>query len=261
MANEVTVPLLPCRSIDEIAEFYAALGFEQTYRQVRPNPYLALRREDLHLHFFGIPDFVAADSYGSCMVLVEDIGILYEAFAAGMRSVYGKVLVAGIPRMTRPRPRKNNQGLTGFAVIDPGGNWIRISASPAGRTAADAPTGQVAAGPAARAGQTSSSPAYAGPLGRLARAVENAVVIADSHGDHCQAAKILDAELARPTAAEDPVALVEALAYRAEIALTLGDRPTAVATLERVRSVELSDAERQRAESAFATIADLTAAL
>jgi len=43
LANELTVPALPCRSIDEIEAFYTALGFTRTYRQVRPNPYLALR--------------------------------------------------------------------------------------------------------------------------------------------------------------------------------------------------------------------------
>ncbi|GAA2505777.1 hypothetical protein Ahu01nite_042670 [Winogradskya humida] len=65
MAHEVTVPLLPCGSIDDIADFYQALGFEVTYRQTKPNPYVAIRREDLHLHFFGMPDFDAATSYGT----------------------------------------------------------------------------------------------------------------------------------------------------------------------------------------------------
>ncbi|MEK8228763.1 hypothetical protein NKG05_26365 [Oerskovia sp. M15] len=41
MANESMVPLLPCASIDEISDFATALGFEVTYRQTRPNPYLA----------------------------------------------------------------------------------------------------------------------------------------------------------------------------------------------------------------------------
>ena len=31
MANEVTVPLLPCASIDEIVEFYELLGFRRTF--------------------------------------------------------------------------------------------------------------------------------------------------------------------------------------------------------------------------------------
>lgn len=38
------VPLLPCASIDDMLTFYTALGFEQTYRQTKPNPYLAMQR-------------------------------------------------------------------------------------------------------------------------------------------------------------------------------------------------------------------------
>jgi hypothetical protein len=38
MANEITVPLLPCRDIDEIVDFYAMLGFTRTYDQLLPNP-------------------------------------------------------------------------------------------------------------------------------------------------------------------------------------------------------------------------------
>jgi len=57
MADEITVPLLPCRDIDEIAEFYGVLGFTTTYRQLRPNPYVAVQREDLALHFFAMPEF------------------------------------------------------------------------------------------------------------------------------------------------------------------------------------------------------------
>jgi hypothetical protein len=36
------IPLLPCASIDEISKFTDHLGFRVTYRQVRPNPYVAL---------------------------------------------------------------------------------------------------------------------------------------------------------------------------------------------------------------------------
>jgi hypothetical protein len=134
---------LPCADVDGITEFYAMLGFERTYCQLRPNPYVALRREDLHLHFFGIPGFDPERSYGSCVVQVPDIGGLFEAFAAGMRAVHGKLLVAGIPRLTRPRARKNAGGVTGFSVVDPGGNWIRIV--PPAATATPAATTKLAA--------------------------------------------------------------------------------------------------------------------
>jgi hypothetical protein len=217
MANEMTVPLLPCGSIDVIANFYRVLGFRSTYRQLRPNPCLALQREDLHLHFFGIPDFVPEDSYGSCLVLVPDVEELHGAFAKGMRAEYGKVLVAGIPRMTRPRPRKNNDGVTGFSVIDPGGNWIRISAR-----------------------STTASTRAPAPTGRLAASLQNAVVQADSRGDHRRAARILDSALARPDAADDPITQVEALVYRAEVAMALRDPATARGMLARAHRVELT---------------------
>ncbi|MER6135213.1 hypothetical protein [Streptomyces sp. NPDC001815] len=50
MANEVAIPLLPCRSIDEITESYGALGFTTTYRQTRPNPCVCIQRNGLQLH-------------------------------------------------------------------------------------------------------------------------------------------------------------------------------------------------------------------
>lgn len=46
MAGEVTVPLLPCAAVDDMVAFYEALGFRRTYRQTKPNPYVAVRRED-----------------------------------------------------------------------------------------------------------------------------------------------------------------------------------------------------------------------
>jgi len=218
MANEVTVPLLPCRDIDEIAAFYGVLGFRATYRQVRPNPYVALQREDLHLHFFGMPDFDPANSYGTCLVLVEDIAALHRSFADGMRAVYGKVLVAGVPRMTRPRARKNADGVTGFSLVDPGGNWIRVTTN---RPTADAGTAQ----------------------SRLARALENAVVLADSHGDHAQAAKILDGALRKADQEADAAVLAEAVTYRAELALVLDDTATAATALDRARELGATGAD------------------
>jgi len=221
MADEIAVPLLPCASIDEMADFYEALGFRTTYRQTRPNPYVAMQREDLNLHFFGMPDFTPADSYGTCVVLVPDIEALHREFAAGLRARFGRVPLAGIPRMTRPRARKNNDGFTGFSVVDPGGNWIRITAH-------------------TRPAVTTEPP------GRLASAMANAVVLADSKGDHRQAARILDSALAKPSAAQEPEALVAALLYRAELAVTLDDPETA--SRVRARLGEMPLTAEQRAE-------------
>ncbi|MEV6633528.1 VOC family protein [Actinoplanes sp. NPDC051470] len=212
MANEVTVPLLPCRDVDEITAFYAVLGFRATYRQ--PG-YVALRRADLNLHFFVVPEFEPETSYGSCLVLVDDIGALHRAFADGMRSAYGKVLVSGVPRMTRPRVRA--AALGGFSIVDPAGNWIRVIAHGAER----AP----------------------GPRTVLARALEHAVVLADVQEDHGRAAAVLDGALGQVPPEEDPALMVEALAYRAELALVLGDERTAAEALDRARELDATGAE------------------
>ncbi|MFD9698517.1 hypothetical protein [Lentzea sp. NPDC059081] len=185
MVNELTIPLLPCADIDEMAAFYEMLGFSVTYRQTRPNPYVALQREDFNLHFYGLEGHVPENSHSSCVVIVEDTGPLYEAFAAGMRAVHGKVLISGIPRMTRPRLR--NDRYTGFAVVDPGGNWIRIS-------------------------KGVQEPESTTPL---ARAMENAARQADARGDERQALKILEGALTKADGTEPELA--EAQAYRDEL--------------------------------------------
>lgn len=185
MANELTIPILPCPDIDEIASFYEMLGFEVTYRQTRPNPFLSVRREDINLQFFSMDGYDPAQSYSTCAIIVPDTSELFEAFAAGMRAVHGKLLVSGIPRMTRPRLR--NDRYTGFTVIDPGGNWIRINRA------------------------TKEPEATT----RLAKAMENAARMADARGDERQALKILEGALQRADGSEPE--LKEAQQFRDEL--------------------------------------------
>jgi hypothetical protein len=235
MANEITVPLLPCRSIDEILEFYVMLGFTKTYYQVLPNPVVALKREDINLQFFGMPEFKPEDSYGSCLVIVPDTGALYRAFAEGMRRTHGKLLISGIPRMTRPRKRKNADNFSGFAVIDPGGNWIRIMAAKAEPDEAEV------------------------DRGKLGAILQNAVVMGDSHGNDARAAQILDGAIDREGGTASATDLVETLAYRAELALRLDDPAAAAEALARIRDVPLSEAERERLTETLASLEDLAA--
>ena len=233
MANEITVPLLPCRDIDEIVEFYGMLGFTQTYYQTLPNPCVGLKREDIQLMFFGMPEFKPEDSYGSCLVIVLDTGELFREFAEGMRAARGKLLVAGIPRMTRPRKRKNADNHSGFSVIDPGGNWIRI----------------MAAKPEPDATEAVQS--------RLAKSLQSAVVMGDSHGYDVRAAQILDAALERTDDTASATDLLEALAYRAELALRVDDRAGAAGAIARARSITLSESERDKVAETLASLDDL----
>lgn len=175
MPEPRTIPLLPCADINKIEEFFAALDFRTMHRQFRPNPYLALTGHGFDLHYYGLDGHEPESSHSSCLVIVEDIGPIWEQFAASMRHQYGRLPISGTPRITRPRARKNAGGLSGFSLVDPAGNWIRFM----------------------RGGEPETPSAEAS---RLGDAIQNAVVLADSKGDVAQAAKILRGAVARATA-------------------------------------------------------------
>lgn len=173
-----TIPLLPCADIDVIEPFFAALGFRTTYRQLRPNPALGVEGHGIELQYYGLPAHTPEASHSSCIVIVEDTGAIWEELASGLREAYGKLPVAGFPRITRPRARKNADGVSGFSLIDPAGNWLRFFNDRVAQATPEA-------------------------LSRLGEALANAVVLADSKGDEAQAAKILRGALGRAPA-DDP---------------------------------------------------------
>jgi catechol 2,3-dioxygenase-like lactoylglutathione lyase family enzyme len=233
MAGEKTIPLLPCRSIDETADFYRMLGFEETVHQTRPNPYTVVVKDDIQLHFFGVDDLDPETTYGTCVVIVPYTGALFDRFADGMRTAHGKLLVSGIPRMTRPRKRANTGNRAGFSVVDPGGNVIRFFPA------------------------TEDTEQQTAPATKLGKTLERAIVLGDAKGDAVQAAKILDATLAK-TADDTPAReLVEALAYRAELAARQGDQPLTRQLLDRLHQVDLTDQDRESLAPTLAAAADL----
>ncbi|GAB3545097.1 hypothetical protein GCM10027404_03040 [Arthrobacter tumbae] len=178
MSYPRTIPLLPCADIDEIEPFFATLGFRTTYRQLRPNPALGLNGHGFDLQYYGLDGHTPESSHSSCLVIVDDTGPIWEEFAAGLREAYGKLPIKGFPRITRPRSRKNADGMSGFRLVDPAGNWLRFF----------------------RDGSAGTSPSE---LSRLGEAVQNAVVLADSKGDVAQAAKVLQGAIKRASA-DDP---------------------------------------------------------
>lgn len=218
MANERTYPMLPCSDIDQAIEFYKALGFERTYRQLRPNPSAVVAREDIQIHLFGMEEFNPADSYGSVIVVVPDPDALYHAFAAGLRAAYGKLPVAGIPRILRPRKKFGT--VRGFSVVDVGGNWLRVYKS----------------------GDTEEE-ANAEKATGLAQSVLVAARLGDARGDEAAALKTLENGIARYG---DAPALERAwaLLYRAELAVRLDDHALAQSSLDGVQALALTDDER-----------------
>jgi catechol 2,3-dioxygenase-like lactoylglutathione lyase family enzyme len=202
MTGERTYPVLSVPDLDEAIDFYAVLGFARSYRQLRPNPYAVVGLEDMAIHLSGIDGYDPETSVGSVIISVPDAEALYASFADRLRTRYGKLPSAGIPRILRPRRKQGTA--TGFTIVDPGGNWLRFFRSDA--------TEDEARGEG------------------LTRVMEVAARQGDAHGDDARALEILDRGLERYSDAS-PVERVRALLYRAELLVRLDQPDAARATV------------------------------
>lgn len=232
MANERTYPCLPCRELDESVAFYESLGFKRTYRQLRPNPYAVVALEDIHIHLFGIDGFDPAGSYATAIVAVPDPDSLYRDFAAGLRRAHGKLPVAGIPRILRPRKKYGT--VRGFSVVDPGGNWLRIS----------------------KLGESEEDDSAEKAEG-LAQIVYVAARLGDAHGDEALALKTLENGLTRFGADAKPIDLARAYLYRAELAIRTEDHELARSSLSAAESLDLTSDERASLADELAHVTEL----
>lgn len=231
MANERTYPILPCRDIDESIAFYESIGFKKTYRQVRPNPYAVVALEEIQIHLFGMDGFNPAESYGSVIVAVPDPDSLYHDFAAGLRKTHGKLPVAGIPRITRPRKKYGT--VSGFSVVDPGGNWLRIY----------------------KLGESEEKDSAEKAEG-LGQIIYVAARLGDAHGDEALALKTLESGLTRFP--DSPaVDLAKAYLYRAELAVRTKDNDLALSSLAAAKLIELTDDENAMLKDEFAHVTEL----
>lgn len=224
MANEITIPILPTRSIDETLAFYVALGFEVTYRQARPNTYACVKYEDIELHFFTMKGYEPKNSYSTCFVHVPDLVGLHQVFCDGLRRHFGRLPVAGIPRISKLNNANSEKQLR-FNVIDPGGNWIRF--------------GQIGAQPA----ESDDTAAHKSAETKLARVTRAADWLVEAEGDFEAAAQMLDKVLADRESAS-LVDRVRALVLRASLAVSLDDQALARTLLTEVRRLPLDEADR-----------------
>ncbi|MDQ1015052.1 bleomycin resistance protein [Streptomyces afghaniensis] len=232
---EKTIPILPCRTLPPVLDFYIALGFEVTYEQRSPNPYAAVRRGGVELQFFAMKHHEPTDSISTCYVMTDDVDGLYQAFRSGLKAAYGRIPTRGLPRVG---PLKDmSYGVRQFLMPDPGGNCVRV-------------------------GQRTGENRHHGPAPEetFARALHHASLLADSKEDAAGAAKVVDRVLRLPDETPTPVQLLRLLVLRADIAGRLGDEATAAAALARAAALRLTDAERELGRDALTRLEDLRAA-
>ncbi|MFM9500282.1 bleomycin resistance protein [Streptomyces galilaeus] len=217
---EKTIPILPCRTVQPVLDFYTALGFAVTFHQKSPNPYAVVERCGIELQFFGMKQYEPTESFSTCYVLTDDVDGLHAAFWVGLKAAYGRVPTRGLPRIG---PLKDmSYGVRQFLMTDPGGNCIRI-------------------------GQQTSEDQHHGraPKETYARALHHASLLADSKEDPAGAAKIIDRVLHLEDERPTPVQLLRLLVLRGDVARRLGDNGIATTVLAKAAAIHLNAEERE----------------
>ncbi|WP_339155932.1 VOC family protein [Actinomadura luteofluorescens] len=231
--GEKAIPIFPCRSIQSTWDFYRTLGFEQTTWQTRPNPYLAVRRGDVELQFFGWKKHDPAASMNMCYITTTEVDALYEAFRAGLREALGRVPTRGLPRLSALRDM--SYGVRQFLLSDPDGLQLRI-----GQAISD---------------DTRHAPI---PEEKVARAFHMAALLGESKGDHLAASRILD-RLLRSGEALSPSERLKALVLRADAAAHLEEWPLVRALVAEARAIGPADSSELADD--LGRLADLEAAV
>ncbi|HHY6931003.1 bleomycin resistance protein [Burkholderia ambifaria] len=115
--TDLATPNLPSRDFEATSQFYANLGFVETWRD---DTWMILRRGDVLLEFFPHPDLDPATSWFSCCFRLADVAAFFD-----------ELLAAGIPEQTTGwprahRPKREPWGGTRGALIDLDGSLIRL---------------------------------------------------------------------------------------------------------------------------------------
>ncbi|MGW4055993.1 bleomycin resistance protein [Streptomyces sp. NPDC004779] len=231
---ERTIPILPCRTLQPVLDFYTALGFEVTFQQKSPNPYASVERGSLELQFFGVKHHDPAASMSTCYVVTDDVDGLYAAFRAGLKEAYGRIPTRGLPRLGALRD--TTYGMRQFLLTDPGGNCVRV-------------------GQRIREDLRHDS----APAGTFARALHHAALLADSREDPAAAAKVIDHALAPQEERPAPVERLRLLVLRADVAGRLGDEATVTTALAEAAAVPLDPEEREAVRDDLVRLEELQA--
>lgn len=112
-----TTPNLPARDFAETSEFFARLGFAESWRDAN---WMILKRGTLILEFFPHPDLDPGLSWFGCCLRLDDL----DAFYAGCLAAGILEQKSGFPRLQPPRVEPWG-GRIGF-LLDPNGSLFRL---------------------------------------------------------------------------------------------------------------------------------------
>lgn len=196
---------------------------------MKPYLYLAFRWRGMELHYGRASATVdpALENTGGCLVMVDTVAPYHAVFTEAMRRTYGRVLVKGLPRMTRFRT-----GASRFTVMDPSGNSIVFI----------------------QRGEPDLEYGGSQRLRGLARVLDNVRILRDFKNDDRAAFRALNSGLRRH--GDGPVVeQAVALAVLIELSTTLGELERVPLWGARLRQLDLTEEERRQVGSAVADAA------
>lgn len=230
----MTVPILFAASLDETLDFWEWLGYEKTYYQKSPYGYGVMSRGEYGLHFIEQKSLKPEENPCNCLVMVTDVEAVHQNFAKALKENLGRVPNKGLPRITRIRP-----GQTRFTLNDPSGNGVSF----------------IKFGDEDEEMKVNSE--ERGDQSPMEFAISRATRFRDSKLDLSGAAKILDVALERYPD-EATILIARALLLRTEIALDVEETATASASLQKLRELPLSEAERASLSSEIERLSEIT---
>ena len=110
-------PNLPARDFEATSQFYARLGFTESWRD---RGWMILKRDGLALEFFPYPDLDPLESSFGCCLRLDDLATFYAVCKeAGIEE--GR---SGQPRLHPPKVEPS--GLTIGYLVDPDRTLLRL---------------------------------------------------------------------------------------------------------------------------------------
>lgn len=110
-------PNLPARDFEATSQFYARLGFTESWRD---RGWMILKRDGLALEFFPYLDLDPLESSFGCCLRLDDLATFYAVCKeAGIEE--GR---SGQPRLHPPKVE--HSGLTIGYLVDPDGTLLRL---------------------------------------------------------------------------------------------------------------------------------------
>jgi hypothetical protein len=121
--QEKAIPIMPCPDIRSLVTFYKELGFEVLGLYTSPNPYAALKWNNIELHFYGSRKVIPSENSTMCYVAVLNVDEVNRVFSDALKKYYGKIPRTGFPKITKVRDLAADRR---FTLTDPGGNTLFI---------------------------------------------------------------------------------------------------------------------------------------